>query len=84
MADARRLTDLVYFRSKYSSRLATVRITAADDVRCNRGFSFTSGIDDAESECGLDEISDWDFVIENNGGMNIMYDILQSIVNICQ
>lgn len=32
-----------------------------------RGFSFTSGIDDAESECGLDAVEDWDLTIKNNG-----------------
>jgi len=29
---------------------------------------FTPQVDDQESECGLDRVSDWDLVIENNGG----------------
>ena len=29
--------------------------------------SISSGVDDAESECGLDKGIDWDIVVHNNG-----------------
>ena len=35
-------------------KLLTVRIEASHDVRSARGWVFTAGVDDAESECALD------------------------------
>ncbi|XP_070208662.1 phosphomevalonate kinase-like isoform X2 [Littorina saxatilis] len=65
ISDARRLTDLDYFRKHYRQTIA-VRIQADDTVRAERGFVFTPGVDDAESECGLDTVKDWDFCLNNN------------------
>ena len=42
-----------------------IRIWASEEVRVQRGFSFQGGVDDAESECGLDHET-FDFVLENN------------------
>lgn len=67
VADMRRATDLKFFLDNYAGRVTTVRITASDAVRAGRGFVFTAGVDDAESECGLDHITDWDLVIRNDG-----------------
>ena len=39
---------------------------ASDETRQARGWKFTANVDDADSECALDN-RDWDFVIENNG-----------------
>nr|CAG4636595.1 EOG090X0FYC [Eubosmina coregoni] len=64
--DLRRTTDLKFFRENYT-KLFAVRIDADLEARLPRGFSFTSGIDDAESECGLDAVEDWDLTIKNNG-----------------
>jgi len=36
-------------------------------VRQSRGWTFTEGVDDAPTECGLDHVTDWDLVVENNG-----------------
>lgn len=43
ISDARRLTDLHYFRTHYPQTIA-VRINADDTVRRERGFSFTQGL----------------------------------------
>ena len=67
ISDARRKTDIVYFKEKFCERTRLVRIVANDDVRKRRGFVFTSGVDDAESECGLDDGIDWDILVCNNG-----------------
>jgi hypothetical protein len=48
--------------------LITVRIQADNIVRERRGWRFVGGIDDAETECGLDAVTDWDVLVENNGG----------------
>lgn len=42
ISDARRLTDLQFFRSHYPQTIA-VRINADDAVRTERGFVFTPG-----------------------------------------
>ena len=64
VCDARRATDMAYFESYYGACAITVRVEASEAVRIRRGWVFTAGIDDAESECGLDTYS-CDFVIKN-------------------
>ncbi|XP_035666045.1 phosphomevalonate kinase-like isoform X1 [Branchiostoma floridae] len=67
ITDARRKTDIQYFRGKFGTRAISVRVEAQGEVRRKRGWVFTSGVDDAESECDLDEGVTWDVVIANNG-----------------
>ena len=66
MSDARRATDLEYFRQTFGTRCVAVRITAGDEARAARGYVFTAGVDDAESECGLDH-AQFDLVVRNDG-----------------
>ncbi|XP_069694887.1 phosphomevalonate kinase isoform X1 [Periplaneta americana] len=66
VSDIRRKTDLKWFRENYGSAVKTVRVVADDDVRRQRGWVFTTGIDDAETECNLDEETEWDWKIVNN------------------
>lgn len=65
LVDARRTCDLSFFRS-FPCRLVTVRITATDETRVRRGWNWTAGVDDVESECGLDGVTEWDVVIQND------------------
>mmetsp|Transcript_22832 Transcript_22832/g.90526 ORF Transcript_22832/g.90526 Transcript_22832/m.90526 type:complete len:229 (+) Transcript_22832:60-746(+) len=66
VSDARRRTDLDYFFDVASAtRVLTVRVEAADGTRAARGWVFAVGVDDAESECGLDDYAAWDVVIAN-------------------
>nr|CAG4645883.1 EOG090X0FYC [Lynceus sp. MCZ IZ 141354] len=62
--DGRRKTDLEYFQNKFPGRLRCLRITASEETRKARGWSFTEGVDDAPSECGLDAVLDheWDLI----------------------
>ena len=66
ICDARRTTDMDYFKSHYGECTITVRVVASEAVRVGRGWVFTTGVDDAESECGLDDYS-CDVIITNNG-----------------
>ncbi|XP_060551937.1 phosphomevalonate kinase-like isoform X2 [Ruditapes philippinarum] len=66
ISDARRKTDINFFREHYPDVVTFVRIEASESVRQQRGFVFTKGVDDAESECGLDTGIDWDIVIQND------------------
>lgn len=84
VADMRRGTDLNFFLERYPGSVTTVRITASDNVRKERGFFFTPGIDDAESECGLDHISDWDQIIQNEcDGESALEEALRNLINGC-
>lgn len=66
VSDARRVSDLQYFKNRYPHKLVTCRILASDAARKMRGWKFCVGVDDAESECGLDQIKDWDITITND------------------
>ena len=65
VSDCRRRTDFEFFDQNYPGKIVKIRVKASEETRIKRGFSFQNGIDDAESECGLDhEICD--FELENN------------------
>lgn len=69
--DARRPTDLVYFTDSSEidmsmTTLIKLRITSTLETRIKRGWQFTKGVDDQQTECGLDEESHWNYIIQNN------------------
>ncbi|BFY97928.1 hypothetical protein BsWGS_00968 [Bradybaena similaris] len=80
ICDARRLSDVEYFKNNYNSVTTLVRVHADLDARKQRGFVFTEGIDDAESECGLDSGVDWDVVIDNSGDQQQLEEAIQKLV----
>ena len=51
-----------FFDEEYAGRegcrVIKVRISASEAARASRGFAFSAGVDDAESECGLDDFAD--------------------------
>ena len=53
VSDCRRTTDVEYFTARYPC--LSVQVIASETVRRERGWSFVPGVDDAESECGLDQ-----------------------------
>ncbi|KAH9399639.1 hypothetical protein TYRP_017628 [Tyrophagus putrescentiae] len=70
--DARRPTDLAYFADASeidmtATALIKLRITSSELVRVSRGWHFTAGIDDQQTECGLDGERHWDYIIQNDG-----------------
>lgn len=83
VSDCRRRSDFHFFLTKYGSDVCkTVRVYASESVRESRGFTFQAGIDDAESECGLDG-EKCDFCIENNGNIEpheLLKDLLKLTV----
>ena len=84
MSDLRRETDLQFFQENYPNCVTSVRISASDEVRIKRGFFHTVGVDDAESECGLDYIADWDVAIQNDGDSLSLQCGIDRLVRICQ
>ncbi|XP_061174375.1 phosphomevalonate kinase-like [Saccostrea echinata] len=81
ISDARRKTDIEYFLKYYPQKTITVRIEATIAVRKARGFVFKKGVDDAESECGLDSYSAWDHIINNNGDSVQLEQELNPLIN---
>lgn len=67
VSDTRRLSDIQWFLEAYGAVTQTVRVVASEQSRQQRGWVFTPGVDDGESECGLDNFGDFDWVIENDG-----------------
>lgn len=55
ISDGRRLTDMAFFTARLPT--LTVRVSCSDATRAARGWVFTEGVDDVESECGLDGYS---------------------------
>jgi len=84
VSDLRRMSDLEFFRNSYKDCVTTIRIVTSESVRKQRGYNFTAGVDDAESECGLDQVSDWDLIIHNDGDESILKSDVQSLANLCQ
>jgi len=67
ISDARRRSDVTCFQQLYGNhRVLFVRIEASMETRSARGWKFTPGVDDAESECDLDS-SQFDLVVLNEG-----------------
>ncbi|KAM6294348.1 LOW QUALITY PROTEIN: phosphomevalonate kinase [Aegotheles albertisi] len=67
VSDTRRLSDLEWFRDVYGDAVLTVRVVATEETRRRRDWVFVTGVDDAESECGLDQGVTFDWVITNDG-----------------
>ena len=81
--DARRPTDINFFNSgKFKdSEIIRIRLTASEDTRQKRGWVFTPGVDDKTTECGLDDFTGWEFIINNNGTVEELLDELKPIIN---
>ena len=85
ISDARRLSDIKYFQQNQFDKIQiiTIRINCSEEVRKQRGWTFVTGIDDAQTECGLDEYQEWTHLVTNNGVdsnlMNTLDDILDKV-----
>lgn len=80
VSDCRRLTDVEYFRHHYSN-CVVVWVSASDVVRASRGWEFVSGVDDAPSECALDDLS-CDCHVINDGQEELLLKLLQELKDI--
>lgn len=67
--DARRPCDIAFFEDDpvfEDTKIIKLRIEASSEARESRGWKYTYGIDDRETECGLDFYEDWTQIIDNN------------------
>ncbi|XP_019561666.3 phosphomevalonate kinase-like [Aedes albopictus] len=83
VSDIRRKTDVRFFREQYGARVKTVRIVASEGTRVERGWTFQNGVDDVQSECDLDDVTEWDLLVENDSGADVD-DILARIESLVQ
>ena len=67
ISDCRRKTDFKFFEELFPESCRRIRVSASEEVRKQRGFEHQPGVDDAESECGLDDVQDFHYRIANNG-----------------
>ena len=69
VSDCRRKTDVQFFEELFGrEQVRRIRIEVSEDTRKKRGFVFQNGVDDAESECGLDNLDGgFDYVVHNDG-----------------
>ncbi|CAL8288876.1 unnamed protein product [Merluccius merluccius] len=81
VSDARRCSDLLWFRTEYPSQTRCVRVQASEETRGGRGWRFTAGIDDAESECGLDG-EEFDWIITNEAESPALEEQLKDILHL--
>ncbi|XP_011693267.1 PREDICTED: phosphomevalonate kinase [Wasmannia auropunctata] len=81
ISDVRRKTDVKWFAENFGDVCKTVRIACPEEVRQKRGWVHTPGIDDSETECDLDDMSNWDVVLENNDDSDVEA-ILQRLLDL--
>lgn len=79
VSDIRRKNDIRFFRETYGDKLVLVRIKCDDSSRSSRGWTFTAGVDDIPSECDLDDFTEWDQVLVNDGSV-VAEDLLRPLV----
>ncbi|XP_059194857.1 phosphomevalonate kinase [Centropristis striata] len=84
VSDARRRSDLNWFLSEFPQQTRSVRVQSSQETRQQRGWSFTTGVDDAESECGLDSGVEFDWIITNEGDAPSLEEQLQPILKLAE
>ncbi|XP_056618169.1 phosphomevalonate kinase [Triplophysa dalaica] len=82
ISDCRRLSDVRWFQKEFPDQCICVRVEASEETRSQRGWSFTSGIDDAESECGLDEGVKFDLIIRNDEDDDVLEKQMQGLLSL--
>ncbi|XP_075934484.1 phosphomevalonate kinase isoform X2 [Anarhichas minor] len=84
VSDARRLSDLQWFWSEFPRQTQSVRVQSSEETRKQRGWSFSAGVDDAESECGLDSGVDFDWIVTNETDAPSLEEQLQPIMKLVE
>lgn len=80
VSDVRRRTDVSWFKENYGDVVRTVRVLASEEVRSERGYIFTEGVDDKPSECDLDAVTEWDWRIVNDGDKEKLEESMKLLV----
>ena len=85
VCDCRHRGDFDVFESCFPGKCLRIRVEAEIPVRESRGFAFREGIDDNDSECGLDDPEGgFHFVIRNDGLLpadELLNDLISHVKN---
>uniref|UniRef100_A0AAZ1XZX6 Phosphomevalonate kinase n=1 Tax=Oreochromis aureus TaxID=47969 RepID=A0AAZ1XZX6_OREAU len=84
VSDARRLSDLQWFQAEFPQQTQSVRVQSSENTRSQRGWSFTAGVDDAESECGLDSGVEFDWNVINEADAPSLDEQLRPILQLAE
>ncbi|CAF95044.1 unnamed protein product, partial [Tetraodon nigroviridis] len=84
VSDARRLSDVQWFQAEFPQQTQLVRVGCSDRTRQQRGWSFTAGVDDSESECGLDTGVQFDWIVNNDAGGASLDEQLQPLLKLAR
>ncbi|XP_039974142.1 phosphomevalonate kinase [Xiphias gladius] len=84
VSDARRLSDLQWFWLEFPRQTRSVRVQSSEETRKHRGWSFTAGVDDVESECGLDSGVEFDWIITNEANAPSLDEQLKPILKLAE
>ncbi|XP_029359305.1 phosphomevalonate kinase [Echeneis naucrates] len=84
VSDARRLSDLQWFWKEFPQQTQSVRVQSSEETRKQRGWRFTAGVDDAESECGLDCGVEFDWIITNDADAPLLEEQLHPILKLAK
>uniref|UniRef100_A0A7M4F584 Phosphomevalonate kinase n=1 Tax=Crocodylus porosus TaxID=8502 RepID=A0A7M4F584_CROPO len=84
VSDTRRPSDVAWFRAAYGPAVRTVRVQASEATRTSRGWAFVAGVDDAESECGLDQGLAFDWTLHNDGDATALERQLRAVLRAVQ
>lgn len=84
VSDARRLSDLQWFQAEFPQQTQSVRVQSSENTRSQRGWSFTAGVDDAESECGLDSGVEFDWNVINEADAPSLDEQLRPILQVAE
>lgn len=79
VSDVRRKNDIKWFKENFGERIKTVRVHCNDQERIQRGWNFQTGVDDVQSECDLDDYTEWNFNIDNSSGRESYENLLRDI-----
>jgi len=66
VSDIRRKTDIRWFKENYGNIVKTIRLNTDDEIRIQRGWKFEDGVDNVQSECDLDDYTEWDWIFNNS------------------
>ncbi|XP_077411890.1 phosphomevalonate kinase isoform X2 [Vanacampus margaritifer] len=80
VSDARRMSDLRWFWAEFPRQTRCIRVESGEETRKQRGWIFTPGVDDAESECGLDTGVDFHWTITNEADAPSLDEQLRPII----
>ncbi|GAB0095871.1 Phosphomevalonate kinase [Sergentomyia squamirostris] len=82
VSDIRRKTDIAWFTENFSGKIQKIQVKCSDITRGQRGWKFEVGVDDAESECNLDDVTDFDFILDNDQPSTSPDEMLKPLLNL--